>query len=325
MKNYSHAKLFTRLSALAAVLFVAACSRPAEHRYQGYLEGEYIYVSSPLAGRLETLAVTKGSRVDVGAALFTLERSSELAAQRQAADQLLTAQARLEDLKKGSRPTELATLDARLDQARAAAELSKLDLDRQAGLFKGHVISESDFDRARLTHERNTSAVEELSAQIATAKLGGRTDAVAAAEGEVAAAAAAKERADWSVEQKAQSAPRAALVYDTLYRSGEFVAAGLPVVSLLPPENLKVRFFVPEAEFAALKAGASVQVNITGVATPLIAKVSYLSPQPEYTPPVLYNRENRSKLVFMVEAVFADGAVARDLHPGQPADVTLAK
>ena len=325
MKNYSRAKLFTRLSALAAVLFVAACSRPAEHRYQGYLEGEYIYVSSPLAGRLETLAVTKGSRVDTGAALFALERSAELATQRQVADQHRTAQARLEDLKKGSRPTELATLAARLDQARAAAELSKLELDRQAGLFKGHVISENDFDRTRLTHERNTGAVDELTAQIATAKLGGRTDAIAAAESEVAAAAAAKERADWSVEQKTQSSPRAALVYDTLYRSGEFVAAGLPVVSLLPPENLKVRFFVPEAEFAALKAGASVQVNITGVATPLSAKVSYLSPQPEYTPPVLYNRENRSKLVFMVEAVFADGAVARDLHPGQPADVTLAK
>ncbi len=325
MKNYSRAKLLTHFSALSAVLFVAACSRPPEHRYQGYLEGEYIYVSSPLAGRLETLAVTKGSRVDAGTALFLLERSAELATQRQASDQLRTAQARLEDLRKGSRPTELATLAARLDQARAAAELSKLELDRQAGLFKGHVISENDFDRARITHERNSGAVDELTAQIATAKLGGRTDAIAAAESEVAAAAAAKDRADWNVEQKAQSAPRAALVYDTLYRSGEFVAAGLPIVSLLPPENLKVRFFVPEAEFAALKPGATVQVNITGVATPLTAKVTYLSPQPEYTPPVLYNRENRSKLVFMVEAVFADAAVARDLHPGQPVDVTLAK
>lgn len=325
MKNSSPAKLLTLFATTTAAFLIAACSRAPEHRYQGYLEGEYIYVSSPLAGRLETLAVTKGSRVDAGAPLFTLERSAELATQRQAADQLRTAQARLEDLKKGSRPTELATLEARLDQARAAAELSKLDLERQAGLFKGHVISESDYDRARLTHERNTGAVDELTAQIATAKLGGRTDAIAAAEGEVAAAAAAKERADWSVEQKSQTAPHAALVYDTLYRPGEFVAAGLPVVSLLPPENLKVRFFVPEAEFAALKAGTSVQVNITGVATPLTAKVSYLSPQPEYTPPVLYNRENRSKLVFMVEAVFADGAVARDLHPGQPADVTLAK
>ena len=98
--------------------------------------------------------------------------------------------------------------------------------------------------------------------------------------------------------------------------------AGSPVVVLLPPENLKVRFFVPEAGFAALKAGDRVRVALTGRAAPLGARVSYLSPQPEYTPPVLYNRENRAKLVFMVEAVFDDDP--SDLHPGQPVDVTLA-
>ena len=123
--------------------------------------------------------------------------------------------------------------------------------------------------------------------------------------------------------QKSQAAPRAALVYDTLYREGEFVPAANPVVSLLPPENIKVRFFVPEAGFGALKAGDRVRVALTG-RPELEARISYLSPQPEYTPPVLYNRENRAKLVFMVEAVF-DPATARDLHPGQPADVTLVR
>jgi HlyD family secretion protein len=114
------------------------------------------------------------------------------------------------------------------------------------------------------------------------------------------------------------------LVYDTLYREGEFVAAGQPVVSLLPPANLKVRFFVPEAAFAALKAGDSIKVALSGRSAPLDARIRYLSPKPEYTPPVLYNRENRSKLVFMVEAAF-DPAAAVDLHPGQPVDVTLVK
>lgn len=326
MKSSSLVKRLRPLGCLVAVgLLAAACTRTPEHRYQGYLEGEYIYVAAPLAGRLETLAVAKGTRVEAGALLFSLERSAELAAQRQAFDQLRVAQSRLADLRKGSRPTELAALESRLAQARATAELAKLDVDRQVGLFESRVISESDFDRARLTYERSKAAVSELTAQLATAQLGGRADVIAAAEAEVAAVAAAKERADWSVDQKSQTAPRAALVYDTLYRPGEFVALGLPVVYLLPSENLKVRFFVPEADFAALKIGARVQVNITGVATPLAATVSYLSPQPEYTPPVLYNRENRSKLVFMIEAIFSDAGVSRDLHPGQPADVTLAK
>ncbi len=126
-----------------------------------------------------------------------------------------------------------------------------------------------------------------------------------------AAEAEAKDRADWSVAQKPPCAPAPALVYDTLYRQGEFVPAGNPVVSLLPPENIKVRFFVPESAFATLKAGTALRVAIDGRSA-LDARISYLSPQPEYTPPVLYNRDNRSKLVFMIEAVFMDSSTAAD-------------
>lgn len=325
MKNFSPANSAALLAlAVFAVLFTG-CSRPASTGYQGYLEGDFIYVAAPLAGQLEKLAVTKGSRVATGAPLFTLEHASELAAQRQAADQLLAAQARLADAQKGSRPSELATLTARLDQARSAAELSALDLARQRNLYDTRVLAAADYDRARLTHEKNLSAVNELTTQLTTAGLGGRPDALAAAAADVSAATAAKEKTDWAVAQKSRSAPRAALVYDTLYREGEFVAAGNPVVSLLPAENIKVRFFVPEAEFAALKAGAAVRITITGRPTPLDARISYLSPSPEYTPPILYNRENRAKLVFMVEALFNDAAGAADLHPGQPVDVALVK
>jgi HlyD family secretion protein len=313
--------LFPRLAAALALIVLAACTRPAPTGWQGYLEGEFVYVASPLAGRLDSLAVAKGTRVAADAPLFTLERTSELAAQRQSADQVRAAQARLADLRKGARPSELATVESRLAQARTAAELSKRELARQENLFKTNVIAAGDIDRARLTHERNTRAIDELTAQLATAGLGARTDAIAAAEADVSASAAAKARADWSVAQKSQSAPRAALVYDTLYREGEFVPAGLPIVALLPPENLKVRFYVSEADFAALKAGDTVRVAITG-RPPLAARVNYLSPKPEYTPPILYNRENRSKLVYLIEAVFTDVAIARDLHPGQPVDVS---
>ncbi|MDB6128588.1 MAG: putative efflux pump rane fusion protein [Verrucomicrobia bacterium] len=312
-----------RLPALLSVtaLLLVGCAPKPPAGFQGYLEGDFVYIASPLAGRLDTLSVEKGGRVEAGTPLFTLERSAELAAQRQAIEQLRAAESKLEDLKKGSRPSELAALAAHLDQARAAAELSQLELKRQDTLFKTAVISASEFDRARIAHEQNTRVVEELSAQLTTAQLGGRSDVVSAAAADVSAAAAAKERADWNVEQKAQSARKSGLVYDTLYRAGEFVSAGNPVVVLLPPENIKVRFFVPEADFGALKAGQAVTVGLTGRPNALKARISYLSPQPEYTPPVLYNRENRAKLVFLVEAVF-DPADSRDLHPGQPVDVT---
>jgi HlyD family secretion protein len=306
-----------------AALSLAGCSRSPTGAWQGYLEGNFVYVASPLAGRLEALSVEKGARVQEGAPLFGLEHAAETDALRQAAQELGAARAQLADLMKGSRPAEIAALEAKLAQARAAVELSRLDLTRQEDLFKAGAITASDYDHARLTHESNARLTDEYAAQVETAKLGGRADAVAASRALVQAAVEAEAHARWSVEQKAQAAPASALVYDTLYRRGEFVSAGSPVVVLLPPANLKVRFFVAEPDFGLIKAGDPVTVSIDGVPGPLAAKVTYMSPQPEYTPPVLYNRDNRAKLVYMVEAVFPDKAAA-DLHPGEPVDVTLA-
>jgi HlyD family secretion protein len=311
------------LATLAAAL-LAGCSGSGPKAWQGYLEGDYVYVSSPLAGRLEKLSVTKGSRVAEGAPLFELERASEVAALRQASQELQSAKDQLEDIKKGSRPQEIAALEAHVAEARAAAELSKLDLSRQEALFNAGAITASDYDHARLTNEANLRSVDEDAARLDIARLGGRTDAVAAAGAQVRAASDAEAHARWSVDQKAQAARGPALVYDTLYREGEYVTAGSPVVTLLPPANIKVRFFVAETDFARIKAGDRVSVLIQGLPSPLGATVAYLSPQPEYTPPVLYNRDNRAKLVYMVEALFEAGAAA-DLHPGQPVDVVPAR
>ena len=248
---------------IGLALFLAGCGRPSAPSWQGYLEGEFIYVAAPLAGRLDRLAVEKGDRVEAGADLFTLEREAELASQREAAERVRQLTARLDDLRKGQRPTEIAALEARLGQATTVAELSRRQLERATNLISTRAVAEEDFDRAQLTHEANTQRLTELEAQLATAKLGGRADQVIAAEAEVAAAKAALARADWNVTQKAQSAPVAALVYDRLFRPGEFVPAGTPVVSLLPPQNIRVRFFVPEGEFASLKAGDPVKLTIT--------------------------------------------------------------
>lgn len=299
----------------------SGCRDKVDTRWQGYFEGEFVYVGSPLGGRLDELAVSRGERVDAGARLFTLERQAEVAASQEARQRLSQAEARLADLRKGQRPTEIAALEARLEQARTTSRQSALELERVTRLHDTQVVSDDDFDRARLTHERNAAQVQELEAQLATARLGARADAVAAAEADVAAARAAVERADWAVEQKVQVAPKSALVQDTLYRPGEFVAAGAPVVSLLPPENMRVRFFVPETIVGTLHAGDRVTVSYTGADTAIAATVSYISPKPEFTPPVLYNRENRSKLVFMIEAHVSPD-IAAGLHPGQPVDVS---
>jgi HlyD family secretion protein len=306
-----------------ACLFAAGCSKENNGELHGYVEGEFVYIASPLPGTV-SLQVARGDRVKQGAPLFALDSVAEMTARDEASRRLAQAKAALQDLGKGLRPTEVAGLQAKLQQAREALKLAESELARQERLFRREAIAVQDLDRSRSAREQQVQQVARLEAELQTARLGGRSDQLAAAEANVRALAAALARAQWELSQKSKQAPVAGLVYDTLYRSGEFVAAGRPVVALLPPENIKVRVFVPEAQLASVHAGDPVTVTVDGVKEALAGRVSYLSPRAEYTPPVIYSRESRAKLVFMVEAVFPPEIAAR-LNPGQPVDLRFGK
>jgi len=314
--------LLPRLLLLLALGLNSGCDKVPEPLFQGYAEGEFIQVAAPLAGRLEHLAVARGGQVAVGALLFSLEHAAETAAVEEARHQVRQAEDRLADLLKGERPSELAALAARLAQAREARDLSRIELERRQQLFESKTVSAEERDRARTTFRLDQAAVAELEAQLQTARLGARRDQVAAARAEAEASRARLEQARWALEQKSQSAPAAALVFDTLYEEGEFVPAAFPVVTLLSPGNLKVRFFVPERLVGTLRPGQPVTVDWDGAVHPLTATISFISPQAEYTPPVIFSRETRAKLVFMVEA-WPEPEQAERLHPGQPVEVRL--
>ena len=308
---------------LAALACWTGCGRPDANRLQGYVEGEFVYVASPLAGALESLRVRRGVQVSQGDELFGLENGLEKAARDEAERRLAQARANLEDLKKGRRPSEIQSIEAQLLQARAALGLSEKELARQQELLRSPgATAVQDVDRARTAREQDAQRVAQLEADLQTARLGARADQIAAAEAEVRAREAALARADWELTQKRQFASQAGLVFDTLYREGEWVAAGRPVVALLPPQNIKVRVFVPETRVGSLHPGDRVQVTVDGVSERFAGNISYISPRAEYTPPVLYSRENRAKLVFLIEAVF-EPKTAVNLHPGQPVDVQL--
>jgi len=318
----SHAGLLSFGGMIVTLCMFSGCERQDDHQVQGYVEGEFVYVASPLAGSLETLSVQRGAQVAAGDPLFALDSTPEKAAKEEAQSRLNQARATLEDAKKGKRPSEIESIQAQLGQAKAALALSEKDLARQQELARSGASTPQDLDRARSTHDQNREKVAQLEADLKTAQLGSRPDQIAAAQANVQALEAALAVAQWNLSQKQQTAPQAGLVFDTMYRQGEWVPAGRPVVALLPPENIKVRAFVPEPQMHALHSGDNVQVLVDGVQVPLAGRISYLSPHAEYTPPVIYSRENRRKLVFMIEVTF-DPQVAATLHPGQPVDVRL--
>ena len=242
--------LFHMGYALAMLCNLMGCAPPAPYQVQGYVEGEYVYVASPLPGALESLDVQRGMHVKEGDALFALDSTPERAALDEAERRLSQAAATLEDAKKGKRPSEIESLEAQLKQAKAALVLSQKELVRQEHLFADRVVSAEALDRARSSNDQNRHRASQLEADILTAHLGSRIDQISAAEAAMRAQEAALAKAQWEFAQKRQSAPHGGLVFDTFYRVGEWVAAGRPVVALLPPQNIKVRAFVPEPRSA---------------------------------------------------------------------------
>jgi HlyD family secretion protein len=303
-------------------LLLAGCGQDSTPFYQGYVEGDYVYVASSEAGRLDALAVKRGQQVSADAPLFALEATRERAARDEASAQLAATIAQLEDIATGKRPAEIDVSRAQLAQAEAASRRSAAQLQRDTAQYRIGGIARAQLDDSREQAQSDTARVRELRAQLEVANLPGRDDQRRAQAAQVAAARAALAQAEWTLAQKQLGAPAAGQVFDTMYRVGEWVPAGSPVVSLLPPGNVKVRFFVPETVVGTLKTGQTATLRCDGCGDPIPVHIDYVSDQAEYTPPVIYSRESRSKLVYMVEARPAPDAAAR-LHPGQPVEATL--
>ena len=302
---------------------LAGCDKPSDTGWSGYVEGDYIYVAAPLAGRLTTLGAQRGRTVTRGETLFALDADNERAASEEAQAHAASAKAQAANTEKGRRGDEIAVTRAQLAQAQAQAALAAKELARQQQLVAQGFVSASRLDDARTAAQQSRARVVELEAALRVTQLPARSDERSAAAATADAARHQWEQARWREQQKQQTAPADARVSETFFRVGEWVNAGQPVVALLPPGGAKARFFVPEAELGSIAPGQPVTIQCDGCGEPIRARIDFIATQAEYTPPVIYSNAQRSRLVFMVEA----RPEARDgprLRPGQPVDVRRA-
>jgi HlyD family secretion protein len=308
--------------AMALAALLGGCADAPAPGYAGYVEAEFVDIASPLSGRLDTLAVRRGDNVAAEAPLFALEAASEAAAVRQAQQLLKAAEAQLANLKQGRRLPEQEVTKAQLAQAEVEVQRSATQLTRDEAQWRIGGISKAQVDDARAAHAANLARAAQFRSELAVARLPGRGAQIAAQAAQAAAARAALEQADWRLAQKSVRTAQAGRIVDTLYSRGEWVGAGSPVVRLLPPGHLKLRFFVPEALLGSLAVGRALAVDCDGCTGPIAATLSFIASEAEYTPPVIYSNTTRSKLVFMIEArPDADGS--KHLHPGQPVNIVL--
>lgn len=317
-------KYFKILLFAIATLLLTGCNNNNRLEFQGYLEGKYTYLSTAVSGKLMTLNVKRGTQVKAGDTIFLLDPEPENSQLKTAEENLATSEQLLADIEKGQRDTIIKAIKAQILQAQAGLDYSQITFKRYSDLYNQHVIDKGSLDQATSNFNRDKERLKELQSNLAEAEQGSRENLINAQQARVNAAKAAVASATWAISQKTVKTPKDALVFDTLHQVGEFVVAGQPVISLLPNDELKVIFFVPEKNLKQIKMGNKIEFSCDSCHKNYPATISFVSSLAEYTPPVIFSKDSRDKLVYRIEA-HIDPSIAIEFHAGQPVDVFITK
>lgn len=299
---------------------VPGCAPPAPLAV-GYVEGEYVLLAPNDIADVLTVGVRRGERVAAGQVVAELESEDARIAVAQASAALDQAKAQLADLKLGKRPEEIAVIEAALASAEAQARAAARDLARTADLVKRGAATPAALDTAQTALELADAAVEQAKANVAVAHLPAREETIRAAENQVRQSEAALKTAKWRLSKRSIVAQVAGRIGDVIRNPGDVAGPSAPVLSLLPDGAVKLKLYVGEGQFSGIEVGRKLAVRCDGCPDDLTAAVSYISPEPEFTPPVIYSLERRQKLVYLIEA--RPEANAEVLQPGQLVDVVL--
>jgi HlyD family secretion protein len=266
-------------AALLLILALGACGHPKTAPWLGYGEGDYAFIGAPQPGWVTSLSVERGQYVRPGDLLFTLDSTEQEASRDE-------ARATLEQAK------------ASLAQEQSNLAYTAKELERQNGLAQVNAGTPAIRDQALSSAEQSRARIAQLRDQIrqTEAQLSG---------------------ADYTLSQRKIIAQTEGPVEDVYFRPGEYVGPSTNVLSVLPPKNIYVRFFVPETDFAKVHLGQKVRITCDGC-KPMTAEVTFIAAQEEFTPPVIFSAESRDKLVFKLEARVPGGL---PIHPGQPVEV----
>ena len=320
--------MFRQIAVLAALAALAVGgwwvlypARPPPVEWQGYAEADFVKVGPTQQGLVTVLRVARGDRVTKGEPLFEQDDADDRAAVDQAERLLQQASDQLANLQNAGKPTEIDQAQANLRDAEATRDKIQDDLGRNRALLKTGAATVQVVDQEAADLRSAIAKITAMQAMLDQSRAPmGRPGEILAQTAAVEGAQAALAQARWRLDQRSVAAPAAGVIADVLAQPGETLAAGAPVVSLLPPENIFVRFFVPEPDLARLQVGETVALVCDNCTPDMTGRVSFVSPQAEYTPPFIYSETTRGKFVFLAEARPTPAEAAR-LNPGQPVTV----
>ena len=295
----------------AAIVVWLFLGRGDRQRYlSGYIEGESLYLAAPVAGTVAAVSAVEGQRVAAGQALFRIDPATLSAQGEQAQASVSAARTQVSAAEATARQAsaEVAANAAEAERARAdLARLLSVKADDPAA------VANKDIDTAR-------AALREANARVVAAQrtADARRSQVASARAQAAEATGGAREVEIRVGQLAPPAPAAGRVEEVFFQPGEWVSANQAIVSLIPDSKVKVRFYVPEQEVARYRPGRAVRFTCDACGAAQKATIHYVSPRPEFTPPIIFSRDSSERLVFMVEAY---PERSTKLQPGLPVDV----
>lgn len=288
--------------------------------YSGYVEGRYSQVSTPQSGWIQSFDVAEGDNVTTGQALFSLDSDQQQILLSQATAKNKEALARLNDAKTAARLPTIKQINASIEGQRAKLEYTLKEKQRWLATASHDYASKSSRDNAVANYDIALAKLDELKQKLAQAKLASRADQIAASEQIVKQTNYALKNSEWVLSQRYIKAHNSGNIDQIYYHQGEFVNAGSPILSLLINNEKRVRFFLPQQALSRIKLQQKVNVSYDDLLSPTSANIVYIAKDAEFTPPVIYSKDVRSKLVFMVEAQLPSNS---QLLVGQPVEVSL--
>lgn len=254
--------------------------------YNGYIDADLVYLSSDFSGQLTNLLVTRGVAVSKKQLLFQLEQFNET----RAIDSNWQTQ---------------NDLIAERGQIRSKLDYAKINYKRQKELYDHGVGSRDAVDQAHQNLDVLQYQVNSINAQIKNNEI-------------------VLQQKMWQRDRKQNIAPDVGIIYDTYFTVGEYVQGGQPVLSLITPNNIKAIFFVSESQLGQIKLNQKVKIHTdnSSKAPTLVGNINYISNRAEYTPPIIYSKEERQKLVFKIE-LRLENSDLNQIHLGQPVTIEL--
>ncbi|GGI90433.1 HlyD family secretion protein [Legionella impletisoli] len=317
--HIEHLSLFQLLVVFTTILLLSSCGNPSEILYQGYVEGEAIYLASPFSGKLTDLFVRRGQTVKKGEQLFRLAGNPEALEIKAQKAELEQAKKIYQDLLNPKRTPEIESIKAQIEQVDAELELAAIRVTRYQTLYDRKATNKDNLDEALARQEQLKHRKAELLSNLQLAKLGSREEQINAQAAKIEAMEAKLEVATWQLSQKIMFAPEDGVIQDTYYQEGEFVGSQQPVLALLAPKDVRIEFFVPVQQLPSIHLDQTVSFTCEGCQQDYKARISYISPEAEFIPPLVYSHENREHLVFRVNAAITNST---RFKPGQPIWIT---